>query len=55
MSPLEPNHPTTAALGNCKPTEAQEKDIKIAFMSMIKKMKYPLKTSMKTQTLEENE
>ena len=35
MSPLKPNNSTTAGPEHYNITEAQEKDLKIAFMNMI--------------------
>lgn len=55
MSPLEPNNQTTESSGHCNTVAAQKKDLKPAFMSMIKVLKEEITESprkpMKTQTV----
>lgn len=54
MSPLEPRNTTTVGPEYCNRDEAQEKDLKIAFMNMIKVLKEEInkfpKEIHKTQT-----
>lgn len=39
MSPLEPGNPITSGFEKCNTAEAQNKDLKVPFVSMIKVLK----------------
>lgn len=58
MSLMEPSNPTALGPEKYNVAEAQDKDLKLALMNMVKDLKSqisPVKKFMKTQTVEGNE
>lgn len=47
MSPLEPGNPITSGFEKCNTAEAQNKDLKVRFVSMIKVLKGKISKSCK--------